>query len=268
MAYLLSLAVFGAITGAVTGKIAERKGYDFWLWFAVGFFLNIIGIIIILVKDDVQPTAFGAAEEIGKYKRLLDDGAITQQEYEQKKTALLDTRKPRKKHAPFGFPVRKGKRGLSEQARRWNLNRVRGALPAIVMLLGVAQIALSVATLASVNWFGFLSSFYVDYFLAPEDAAIVLFTLGTVFASLSAWMAKSYESAKSPRDLRRCRAFIVLSVSLGVAALVPYVSSINGAGTIAHVAGTDCVALLFAVSCALSLVASMLIYKDKEAEEN
>lgn len=268
MAYILSLTVFGAITGMIAGKIAEKKGYDFWPWFAIGFFLNLIAIIIILVRNDAQPATFGAAEEIGKYKRLLDDGAITQREYDQIKTELLDARKPRKNRVPAGFSVRKEKREPSKRVGWLNLARIRGALLAVVMLLGVAQIVLSVATLASINWFGFLSSFYIDYFLAPEDVAIILFALGTVFASLMAWMASSYASTKSSRNLRWCRAFIVLSISLGVAALIPYVSSINGAGVIEHVVGTDHVAFLFAVSCALALVAFMLMDKDEGAKRN
>lgn len=41
-------------------------------------------------KESTANTAFSAADEIKKYKELLDMGAITQEEYEAKKAKLLD----------------------------------------------------------------------------------------------------------------------------------------------------------------------------------
>lgn len=41
-------------------------------------------------KANIQSTNNSSADEIKKYKELLDDGAITQEEYERKKKEILD----------------------------------------------------------------------------------------------------------------------------------------------------------------------------------
>lgn len=56
----------------------------------MGFFLGVIGLIIALVLPDRNaPARESAADSLMKYKQLLDQGAITQEEFERKKRELL-----------------------------------------------------------------------------------------------------------------------------------------------------------------------------------
>lgn len=69
---------------------AEKKGYSVAGFGLMGFFLSIIGLIIALILPDRKAQrTFQAAEELAAYKRLLDQGAITQEEFERKKRELL-----------------------------------------------------------------------------------------------------------------------------------------------------------------------------------
>ncbi len=92
IAVLIRLAiaiVVEVIMGIVTKTINENKGYEGG--FAWGFFLNLIGIIIVVFrKENQQKNETGdIAEALLKYKRLLDSGAITEREYLLQKYKLL-----------------------------------------------------------------------------------------------------------------------------------------------------------------------------------
>ncbi len=87
------------IWGFVTKAIVKGKGYEnSGVWFWCGFFLGIIGVIVAACKPavnvspnytPVQPQT-GSADELFKYKKLLEQGAITQEEYDAKKAQLLN----------------------------------------------------------------------------------------------------------------------------------------------------------------------------------
>ena len=86
--------VTAAILGLIPANIAKRKGYSFGIWWLYGWMLFIFAIIhVSFLKDKNDPReASGtpsAADEIKKYKELLDSGAITKEEYEIKKNQLL-----------------------------------------------------------------------------------------------------------------------------------------------------------------------------------
>lgn len=150
IAYIFAYFVVGIICGCITNVINTNKGYDGG--FAWGFFLGIIGIIVVACRSDyrsyhdeyVENTALSAyakevterkmlddggwkcakcgrinpsystscvcgitmkesknwkvkkeekttsqADEIKKFKELLDSGAITEEEYEAKKKQIL-----------------------------------------------------------------------------------------------------------------------------------------------------------------------------------
>lgn len=98
--YFIVCLIFAAGLGLIPAFIAKEKGYSFGLWWFYGWMLFIVAIIHILLIPDknapVQPVPpprkappIGAADEIGKFKALLDSGVITQEEFDQKKKQLL-----------------------------------------------------------------------------------------------------------------------------------------------------------------------------------
>ncbi len=71
----------------IPGRIADNKGYSF-----AGFYLFSLfgGFIPALVVSIVLPEYVGRrATELASYKKLLDDGVITQEEFDKKKKELL-----------------------------------------------------------------------------------------------------------------------------------------------------------------------------------
>ena len=95
--------VIGIILAAglafIPASIAKRKGYSFGLWWVYGCMLFIVAVIhvsLIPNKNTPQetvsksvPPELGIAEELKKYKDLLDSGAITEDEFQAKKQDLL-----------------------------------------------------------------------------------------------------------------------------------------------------------------------------------
>ena len=104
--------IFGLIVAAglafIPASIAKKKGYSFGLWWLYGWLLFIVAIIHVTVipnKNEVRPhnaqnpqgsapavsvvTNHSAADELKKYKDLLDSGVITQEEFAIKKEQLL-----------------------------------------------------------------------------------------------------------------------------------------------------------------------------------
>lgn len=74
--------------------IGEKKGYGAGLSFCAGLFLGPLGIIIMaVVPDKSGQNTIASADALVKYKQLLDDGAITREEFDAKKKELLATKK-------------------------------------------------------------------------------------------------------------------------------------------------------------------------------
>lgn len=92
----------------IPASIAKQKGYDFWLWWLYGWLLFIVAIIHITAfmpdknnqnqsnnTNNIKQNNFydnekNNVEELKKYKELLDQGVITQEEFETQKKQLLD----------------------------------------------------------------------------------------------------------------------------------------------------------------------------------
>ncbi|WP_282209279.1 SHOCT domain-containing protein [Parvibacter caecicola] len=89
----LIIVLVGCAFGVPTMNIAEKKGYNRIGFFAVGFLLGPIGLIVsLLLPDKNQAKASAAAnnaDALMKYKTLLDEGVITEAEYEAKRKELL-----------------------------------------------------------------------------------------------------------------------------------------------------------------------------------
>lgn len=79
------------ICGSITAKMNQEKGYE--QGFAWGALLWIIGIAIVACRpyknQGKENNKNTPADELTKYKNLLDSGAITQEEYDAKKKQLL-----------------------------------------------------------------------------------------------------------------------------------------------------------------------------------
>ena len=90
---LLIVFVFFLGFGLIPAAIAKKKGYSFVLWWLFGCFFFLIALILSIVltdkKAEKKAMSSSDADALSKYKELLDAGAITQEEFDQKKKQLL-----------------------------------------------------------------------------------------------------------------------------------------------------------------------------------
>ena len=97
--YIIALA-FSAILGIIPGVIAKNKGYSFALWWFYGWMFFMIALIHSILIPDKNETKNGglsakniseinAAEELKTYKELLDQGVISEKEFNIKKEQLI-----------------------------------------------------------------------------------------------------------------------------------------------------------------------------------
>lgn len=108
--YLLGLIIAAGL-GFIPANLAKNKGHNFWLWWFYGWMLFIVAIIHVnfipdknspAVPQNLSTTATNippvthtssinsVADEIKKYKELLDSGIITEEEFQAKKKQLLN----------------------------------------------------------------------------------------------------------------------------------------------------------------------------------
>ena len=95
--YIIGILILCCIFGFITKHINESKGYTGG--FAWGFFLAVIGIIVVACKPDNRSLSHkndftpvsgqSVADEIKKYKELYDQGILTSEEFQTKKEQLL-----------------------------------------------------------------------------------------------------------------------------------------------------------------------------------
>lgn len=100
-----AFSLFGSeITTSIYGNSIERRhilGPVFYIIVVLIIILFIIspvgyrkekksGIIVTEKPGEIEQRMTSSADELMKYKKLLDDGAITQDEYNAKKKELLD----------------------------------------------------------------------------------------------------------------------------------------------------------------------------------
>lgn len=80
-AFILILVLLLAI---IPARIAKGKGYSFGGFYAFGVFLFPIALVVSLLMNPKN-----TANDLLAYKQLLDQGAITQAEFEQKKRDIM-----------------------------------------------------------------------------------------------------------------------------------------------------------------------------------
>lgn len=94
--YFVVCAVWVVIWGIVVQNVNKNKGYEGGFW--LGFFLGVFGLIIVLSKPNLKVTPIVIqrmendetdADKLIAFKKLLDDGVLTQAEYDAKKAEIL-----------------------------------------------------------------------------------------------------------------------------------------------------------------------------------
>ena len=96
---LLIGLVLAAGLAFIPANIAKKKGYSFGAWWFYGWMLWIVALIHSLcLKDknapatDIRATSVQSGnvpDELLKYKKLLESGAITEEEFNVKKNQLM-----------------------------------------------------------------------------------------------------------------------------------------------------------------------------------
>lgn len=97
--FFIGLIIAGFLA-LIPVSIAKKKGRaNLGAWWFYGWLLFIVALIHALCMEDynspkasqpvVQQQGIGGADELMKYKKLLDDGIITQEEFAAKKKQLL-----------------------------------------------------------------------------------------------------------------------------------------------------------------------------------
>lgn len=106
LTWIIGILFWAVIWGVLTDVVGRNRGYGrscFWM----GFFLGLIGFLIALCSRDrtrdemyanskqqveviTQSQPVTASDELLKLKQLYGAGAITQAEYEEKRTKFVD----------------------------------------------------------------------------------------------------------------------------------------------------------------------------------
>lgn len=92
---LTPIMIFELVWAYLARYVGLKKHiYSGYVW---GYFLGIIGFIVVCVlpkekkeNNNIITQNIFVPDEIEKYKKLLDSGAITQEEYDKKKKELLN----------------------------------------------------------------------------------------------------------------------------------------------------------------------------------
>lgn len=103
--YYFGVLAIAALLGLIPANIAKEKGYSFGLWWFYGWMLFIVAIIhvqFIPNKNEEAghgyrsssipyspPSQLSATDEIRQYKELLDQGIISEEEFEKKKKQIM-----------------------------------------------------------------------------------------------------------------------------------------------------------------------------------
>ena len=82
--FSVSLLIIVLLLAIIPARIAKGKGYSFGGFYAFGAFFFPIALIVSLLMNPKH-----TANDLLAYKQLLDQGAITKAEFEQKKHDIM-----------------------------------------------------------------------------------------------------------------------------------------------------------------------------------
>ena len=88
MEELLIMLFFAAILGLIPGFIAKSKGSSFGAWWLYGFLIFIAAIIHVLFIPNKKNIEQKVINELERYKKLLEEGIISEEDFEAKKEEL------------------------------------------------------------------------------------------------------------------------------------------------------------------------------------
>ncbi len=86
---LLILGIQGCTFGVVTYYIGKSRGHQNCFWW--GFFLGLIGLIVVLCLKDNTTTSSNLdnVEALDKLQKLKENGTISEKEFEESKKKIL-----------------------------------------------------------------------------------------------------------------------------------------------------------------------------------
>lgn len=89
--YFIFLIIILFIIIPIPARIASKKGYSYVGFLVFAIFFYPIALIVALLIDDKNSykSESDKADALLKYKQLLDEGAISQEEFERKKKEYM-----------------------------------------------------------------------------------------------------------------------------------------------------------------------------------
>ena len=92
---IISVIIWAIIWGIATNKVIQNKGYE-ENWFLWGFLFGVIAFIVACTKQPQNIDYISEADRVDlikKYKDLMDSGAISEEEYLEKKEEIIHSNK-------------------------------------------------------------------------------------------------------------------------------------------------------------------------------
>ena len=88
MEELSEVLIWAILIGLIPGFIAKTKGYSFFSWWIYGALLFIIAIIHVFLIPNKKNIEQKVLNELEKYKKLLKEGIISEEEFQLKTEEL------------------------------------------------------------------------------------------------------------------------------------------------------------------------------------
>ncbi|MCL2020143.1 MAG: hypothetical protein FWG70_10370 [Oscillospiraceae bacterium] len=89
-AQILGFLIGMALVGLIPGFIAKAKGRSFWGFFFLGMCGFMPGLIAVLCVKNLKKESLRNQAEFDGYKKLFEDGKITEEELRAKRKELLN----------------------------------------------------------------------------------------------------------------------------------------------------------------------------------
>ncbi len=83
---LIFILIISLLLAVIPARIAKKKGYSYAGFYVFGVFLWLIALIVSLAIRDKN---VDNSQQLINYKKLLDEGVISQDEFDRKKSELL-----------------------------------------------------------------------------------------------------------------------------------------------------------------------------------